>query len=334
MKKVILLLCILLLLGAALYFTQNSSKADKTSVIIEDREFVVENADDIEVITIESTGYPMKHLSRQKDHWLFNNTQKVEPNIMHNMLRVLSKMSINYIPPRATFPKINEGFDQLGLTIKTYNKSGDILTEFIMGGNTQDEDGTYCKRLGFDQVYVMSMRTSVGGLRAFFNQTQEQLRSKVVFDIDHEDIEGIEVMYHKDKQNSFSVSKAGRSFEIETPFNESLKSKEANPKLLDAYFKDFDKVAAEAIRTGHPSMDSIRNFLAFADLKIQLKNNKEISLAFYPDIDLFKPNVNTQKVEQVFDVERHFVFEGSGEVYVVQQRMLHDIFKKPESFFR
>jgi len=334
MKRVIILLSILLLLGAFSFFTLKSSGGDKTSVVLEDREFIVEDSDEINIVTIETPGYPMKHLSRQKNHWLFNNSQKVEPNIMQNMMRVLSKMTINYIPPRTMYPTINDGFERIGLTIKTYDKKGKVLSEFLMGGNTQEEDGTFCKRLGYDQVYVMTMPTSVGGLRAYFNQSQEQLRSKTVFDIKHEDIKEISLEYHKDKQNSFSVTRKGGNMEIAAPFNESLKSEKANPKLLDAYFKDFDKVAAEAIRTGHPSMDSIRNFLAFADLKIRMENDEEISLAFYPDIDLFRSDISTQKVEDVFRVERHFVFDGKGEVYVVQQRMLHDIFKKPDFFFR
>jgi len=334
MKNILLLLLVILLLGGAIFFLTKSPEENKTSITLEDREFIVDDPDKIEVITIEGKAYPLKHFSRQKNHWLFNNRQRVEPNVMSNMLRVLSKMHINYIPPNSYKKKMQNGFDRMGLTIKTFDKHGTVLSEFIMGGNTLAEDGTFCKRLGYDQVYVMSMPTTEGGLRAYFNQTQEQIRSKVVYDIEAKNISSVELNYNKDKQNSFNITRSNGSFNLDLPYDLVNKGENSNVKIVDAYIKNFDKLAAETIRTGHPLMDSIRNFVPYADLIIQMKDGENIELAFYPELDQVHPLYSTQKAEDVRKIERHFVFDNHGEVYVVQQRMLRDIFVTPKYFYR
>ena len=249
------------------------------------------------------------------------------------MLMVLSKMRINYIPPKSSIPSIRKGFKEVGMTIKAFGKKGELLSGFVMGSNTQAEDATYCIKIGAQQPYAMSIPVYDGGLRAYFNQLNENIIDKTVFEIDYNDITSIKIDYKKAESSSFEIEKKNGSFDFSTKDNR-LKNKQINENLISSYFKDFDKLSAEVIRTGHPTMDSIAQFLPFAELEISLKNKAPIQLKFFPIDDLLDERKNTKDVSDVYSVERHIVLDNNGEAYVVQQRMLRDIFRSSDYFFQ
>jgi len=336
MKKTLnLLLILFILLGLYFLFKKGQKDGQAGSIKLEDREFVVKDRSDINVITIKPKGYPLNHLSKSGDKWIYNNKYEADMSIVRNMLNVLTKMRINYIPPQNTLPKIYNGFKEVGIDINVYDKAGNVLSSFILGGNTVKEDATYCMRQGYKQPYAMCMPTTVGGLRAYFNQTAEQLRSKIVFDLEDKKVESVELLYNKDRKNSFSVSQKGGEFVLDAPNYLKNRDKQPNPKMMSAYLKDFDRVGAEAIKTGMPSVDSLRQYTPFANMTINVKNAAPLKLVFYPNQDVLNPKHSTVKAEDVFKEDRHFVFDDTnGEVYIVQQRLLNDIFRTPDYFYR
>ena len=203
MKRTLLLLLLLLFLVAIYFGITKFAQSKDTSIKLEDREFVVDDPSKIDIITVESAAYPMKHFSRQKNNWLLNNKYKVEPNIVKNMLMVLTKMRIHHIPPKNSVSKVKDLMKEIGMTIRTFDKNGNVLSEFVLGGNTQAEDASYCMKIGANQPYAMSIPVYDGGLRSYFNQTHENLITKIVYDFDNQQVTGIEMNYNKSKKSSF-----------------------------------------------------------------------------------------------------------------------------------
>ena len=212
MKQTLILLLVLVSLTAIYFVT--ASKEDNTSIKIEDREFILEEPDEVEVITIESKARPVIHLSKRKDDWYINDRQKANDRIVKNMLSTMNRMSIKYVPAIAENKTAIKRMANHGIDIKAYNSDGKLINEFILGTNTNDEYGTYCMRPGSQQTYVMSIASIQGGIRNYFTQSQEEMRELIVFSYEPNEIRKIKIDYPKSQQDVFSLSREGATYKL------------------------------------------------------------------------------------------------------------------------
>lgn len=330
MKK-ILILSLLSLVLLLVYLFLLKSKSTSQGIEIEDRAFVVEDMNDIDYLTIKNPGYPLMHLQRQDGYWVLNQKYKADPNIVSNMIGVLSKMEIKYIPPRTMLEKILGDLDQVGIEIKTYTKNGEVLSDFIMGSNDNQESATFCVKRGANQAYAMHVSVTEGGLRNYFNMPQREIRDKTFIDITPNDISQLRLDYLKNKSSSFSILKNENKYSV-APLEKFVNRGVANPKTINSYLLEFDGIYAESIRTGEIKSDSIRTRIPFARLDIKLENDKEMFYEFYPMIDLMVDSINTSSVLDLKRVERFFVFDHSEDVFIVQNRKLNNLFKTYDYF--
>jgi len=333
MRNTILLLLLLLLLGGV-YFWLNKSDNDRLdSLSPEDRAFMVESQDDIEVLTIKNPGYPLMHMARQKNgQWILNQKYIADMYVVKNMIGVLENMEIKYIPSKSMIPRIMGELDKIGIEIKAYDANGQLLSDFIMGSNDNKELSTFCVQRGSQQPYAMYVTVAEGGLRNYFNQPQRDLRDKTVIDFDAGRIEKFSIEYFKDRKNSFEIFRKNNSYTLQAleRFNDA--AMDINKKTVRSYVLDQNKVVAEAIRTGEVKTDSIRRLIPFARLNYNLSDRTTAQYDFYPMKDLFLDDVNTQTVNDLKEIERYFVFDAKGDVFIVQHRMVGHIFK-PIAYF-
>ena len=250
------------------------------------------------------------------------------------MTGVLKNMKIKYLPPKTMTDKILSDLEQIGIEIKAYDANGKILSDFIMGANDNKELTTYCVKRGAKQPYAMYVSVAEGGLRNYFNQTQRDLRDKTVFKVKPAEIEQLSINYHKDKRNSFEIQKDQSGYKLEAMEKFNAGSGSANSNTVRSYLLGYDKLIAEAIRTGEIKTDSIKNLIPFATLNYTLNDNTKAEFEFYPMKDLFVEEVNTQTVSDLKEIERYFLFDHRGDVFIVQQRMVDHIFKPLDYFMR
>ncbi|NNE27460.1 MAG: hypothetical protein HKN09_11515 [Saprospiraceae bacterium] len=333
MKRTLILLLVLVAMAMCYYFLVVKKDAQPNSSIqIDDREFVVENEEDIHVITIKSQGYPLVHLSRSEDIWLLNQRYKASENVVDNMLSVLTEMRLNYIPPKSQMEMIQKSIENVGMEIKTYDKDGNILSDFIMAGNTNKEDGTYCIKRDASQPYVMSMPVVEGGLRNYFNMELIAMRDKTMVELDVNKIKLIKVDYPKDITNSYQIRKDGRSYIFEPRGVQFKSSGTFSDNIIQSYVRDFNVLKAEYISTDNPARDTIKNRLAFAEILIQMEDNRQFKMDFFPDQDIYDRTVNTVSIENLGRVDRYFVDTSWGEFYTVQHRLISKWLRTPKHF--
>ena len=331
MRNTLILLLILLSLGAV-YFLMPKGEEKKSSIKMEDRDFVIEDRDDIYTITIESEARPTIHLSRKEGIWLINGKHKAKPNVMSNMTMALSNMAISYIPMKAENVTAHKRIDKFGIGIKAYDKDGEVLTDFILGPNINSEYGTYIIKRGAEQAYVMSLPAQAGGLRGYFNHDVEVLRDLNLLNLEADDIQTVEVTYPKDKINSYKIDKSSGQYKL-TSLQKEYEDKPLNVNVVDAFFKDFKAVNAERLRNGHLYKDSISNTLPFMTVKVDLKDGESYILDTYPFID-FESKYVTRRVKDV--TERHqqwYVNTSWGDFYQIQTMFIKPFMKKVEDFY-
>ena len=116
-------------------------------------------------------------------------------------------MQIDYVPTVAENVNALKRFEYHGIEIKTYDEKGGILTDFVLGTNTNTEYGTYCHKAGSNQTYVMKLPIIEGGLRNYFTHNIDDLRDITLIQTNFRDIKSVQVDYPKDTKNSFKIDK-------------------------------------------------------------------------------------------------------------------------------
>lgn len=330
--KTLIPLAILLILGVVYYMTKDTPQ--DSSISIEDRDFVVENRDDIDIIRIKRPGYPEIHLSKSGGEWILNQRRKASSHIVRNILTVLTRMELDYIPPKTTYSKIMKDIELLGIDVTTYDKAGNVLSDFIVGKNNRVESGTYCLKKGAKQPYVMIVPAVSGGIRNYFTLTDLDLRDKTVMNVKSSDIVELTMDFKKDRKNSFQIKKEGSQYGI-TPLVPSANTSNIsqNQNVLSAYMKNFKGFGAEGITTGKPEMDSIFRKIPGIELAMGMKDGSKRKFSFYPIV--YRPEEDQPEkrtAEDLSRTEKFFMFSDNGESYIVQQRVMNK-FIQPLSYF-
>jgi hypothetical protein len=330
--KTLLPLAILLILGVIYFMTKDAPK--DSSISIDDRDFVVENREDIDIIRIKRPGYPEIHLSKKGEEWFLNQRRKASSHIVRNILTVLTKLELDYIPPNTTYPKIMKDIELLGIDVTTYDKAGNVLSDFIVGKNNNVESGTYCLKKGAKQPYVMILPSVSGGIRNYFTLTDLDLRDKTVMNVKSSDIVELTMDFKKDRKNSFQIIKEGSSYGI-SPLVPTANTSNIsqNQNVLSAYMKNFKGFGAEGIMTGKPEMDSIYRKIPGIELDMSMKNGSKRKFSFYPVV--YRPGEDDPErttAEDMRRTEKFYMFSDDGESYIVQQRVMNK-FIQPLSYF-
>lgn len=328
MKNILLLVLALLILGGIYLYTERS----EDEIVYADRQFAVEDTDEIYVITMERPLHPPIHLSRSKNGWLLNERRKASQHVVNNLLSVLKNVEIDYIPPKAQYHKVMRDIANQGVKVAVYDKKGKVLAEYTVGKNTTSEGGTFYLNKGANQPYVMRVPAVSGGVNVYFTMNTLDFRDMSIMEVKSEQISRVTLDYKRDRRSSFVIENEGDLLKIDPLVKGADSEVKQNEKILQAYLLEYKKIGAEFVRTGDPSMDSLRHIMPFAELKLEMKNGKEIGYSFYPDEQVYDADNIFRTVEDLKTTDRHFVFASDGEVYIIQQRLLKGIFK-PLAYF-
>ena len=332
MKRTILLLLIVVSLGAIYFLTAESSEEEKTTLSVADRDFITTDRSAVGTITIKTKGRPMFHLGKVDEDWYLNNKHKANSNIINNMIGALNVMQIQYIPSKAENQTALGRMDMHGIDIKTYDHSGKLLTDFVLGTNTNTEYGTYFRKSDSHQCYVMEIPARPGGIRNYFTQSYEDLRELTVFSYDHQDITKVEMFYPKDVSSSFKITQKGNQQYLFSHNGESVEH--LNNNIVEAYLKDFIHLQAEWLKNGHVDKDTVSNYTPFAELKIESKNESPFEIDIYSLLDLKDRGVFTRSVNDITPRhEKFYALTSDGDFFRIQQNLITSFLRKVDYFY-
>lgn len=328
----ILLVLFLGLAGGTAWYLTSEKETQKTTLSDWDRKFKVEDTNQIHKIFIAKRQGEQITLERKGDHWIYNGKYKALPNAIDNLMRAFGEVEMNYKPANAAVPNMVSNLATQGVKVELYDKSGEQLKAYYVGGETSDSRGTYMIMEGSEQPYVVHMPTWGGNLRARFNLKGEQWRDKTVLGAEVEDIIFVSVEYPKQKNKSFKLEKKGNEYEVAPFYDATPKiSKPISQGLVEGYLVNFQSVGAEAFETKNPRKDSVTQTIPFSIITLRKTNGEEQKVALFPiyqDI----PDVNPDRIAGTY-VERYFAEVNEEEFMLVQHRVFEKVLWGYEFFF-
>jgi hypothetical protein len=335
MNKTILLVMSLVVISIAAYFLITGSDNSSSIIDIRDRQFSVEEREDIEKIFIAQRNGRQLIFEKMGGQWNIDGKYDAHPNVMENLLDVLCNLRMKYIPPPSSYENIYSAIGRLGIKVEVYGKNNELLKAYQVGGTTSGELGTIFIMDGYQQPYVMEMPNFEGSLRGrFLFDNVDQLRDRTIFDYDQKEIKSITIDYPKDQKSSFKLDLSNEKPEISRLLTDGyLQERQIKDGTVERFLRGFKDLDAEAFENQHELKDSIKNLLPIAKIRLEDFSGGKKEISLHALLDVFNSGINTRVVNIDKRVERYFVDCDWGDFMLAQHLLLSKILWKHEEFF-
>ena len=327
-NKWLLIIFVLLALATGWYFYGKGGATEST--LGWDRNFKVENEDEIYKIFIARRDSITTTLERQGDHWIVNGKYKARPNAMHNILEAVTMLELKYVPAKAAYDNIVREMAARGIKVEVYGKSGKLLKSYYVGGVTADARGTYMMMDGSEQPMVMGLPNMDGQIRTRYDMVGDDWRDRTVFGYQADEIQAVSIEYPTNRNKSFKLRREGNDFVVEPFYENQLRINQPVDKAgVEAFLYNFESLIAENFINDQPNKEELNELLPFAVVSVTDKDRNERKVKFTP-----KYRLNAATGERTTDiVERYYLFVNNGELMLGQHRVFKKIFWAYDAFF-
>jgi len=317
-KNTILFIAFLILAGATAWYFFQGNKTQSSTLKGSDRNFATEDISQINKIFMADRRGRTKTLERQGDHWVYNEKYRASENVMKNLLEVLKKVELQFIPPRSAIDPIVKDLAANGIKVELYDASNQLLKAFYVGGTTPDERGTYMIMEGAEQPYVMELPTMEGGLRVRFDIWGDDFRDKSMFRYNLEDITFVSVEYPNERNKSFKLYAENGKYEVEPFYAITPGSRQEIQKgVAQSYLLGYELLYAESFQNDNKDIPEYLEQIPFANITIQTRDQEETTYRLFPMVSTYATGDIASP-----EIERYYVEVLPEKDYLLAQNQL------------
>jgi len=333
MKKSTLILLILLIAAGAgaWYFTQKK-EADQLHALGWDRNFKVDNVDDIYKIFIVQRSGAKTTLERKGDGWIYNNQFPARQTAVDNIMEIFGTARMQYEPSKTATNVIVESLATIGIKVELFDKNGKKIKGMYVGGSTPQERGTYIILEDAEQPYIAELPMLNGSFRGRLLLTGDEWRDKTVFDYTPEEIDFVSVEYPKQKSKSFKMQRNGGKFDVAPFYDFTQKiNKPVQQANVEAFLIGFERQISETFDNKDEENEKYKEIIPFVNITLRTKSGEETQATLYPKGSLGAGGtVKTDEIERfVAYVTKH----GNQDWMVTQMRNYRRVLWSYDRFF-
>ncbi len=264
-----------------------ASKEDSRDHTYDDYEgsFAIDDVDQVARIVIQNGRRYTVDLNKTANGWIVNGKYKARMSNVELLLNGLHNVDVKYIPPKAAEEHILWDITAHGIQVDVYHKNGDLLKSYFVGGSNSDESGTHVLMNGSSQPFVVHIPAMDGSIRARFELTVDQWRDRHFLNFDPNDVQSIDVEYHRQPSQSFRLEKSGRIYSV-SPLHPELRKYPDNYRkgTSEMFIRDLSNLACESFKNNYPFLDSIRRLQPFSSVRVTFKNDtSQLWINTYPN---------------------------------------------------
>lgn len=329
MKRTNLFIVLFLVLGLATFFLLKDKEETTSTVLGLDRDFKVENTEDIHKVFIAKRTGQTTTLERKGKGWVYNGKYKARPDAMENLLDAVSTVRMKYVPPNAAIDNIVKDLATNGIKVEIYGKNNEKIKAYYVGGTTADERGTHMIMEGAENPYIVELPLMEGGIRVRYDLPELAWRDRAVFQKDVEDIKSVSIEYPKQMNKSFRLERKGNDYSVE-PFYEITQSinRPKTKGMGERFLINFNKIIAEGFENDSPQKDSITQTIPFCTITLEDTDGETRAVTLYP-----KASTDAYGQVQTGEIERYWAEVSNGDFLMVQHRVIERILWAYEFFF-
>lgn len=334
MNKTVLYTVIFIVLAVAIGLFIKGQSGDTFGNSAND--FTINNTDEIHRIFIGDRDNNKVELIKQPNgSWEVNGKYKARQAAIDLLLETATKIDVLYILPDAAKEGVYRELAERGRLVRFFDKNGNKIKGYQVGGIAIDNQGTHAMMEGFEQPYVVHIPIWEGHLMPRYMVSERDWRDRTVFEIPYDKIESVSLEYPNQRIHSFILNQKNKEYTI-TPFYETTTkiNTPINEAAAQQYVTEFKRLVAETIKSDVPSqLRDNKDILPFCVVTVKTTDGTERRVDFYPI-----PNKNTSETEGLSSIlpngipERYFA-TSDKQVYMVQHLVFMKIFSSYASFF-
>lgn len=331
-RYLIAIFMILLIISGGVYYYNSSD----TGIDVSDRQFAVKDSEDIHKVFIAHRDGDSFVLERKKGSWVLDGKYSVFNNAITNLLEVLTRMEIQYIPTNAAVPNIVRDLASLGVKVEVYGKRGEKLRSFYVGGTDPSGRSTYMIVEGKNQPYAMYIPTWEGSLRERFLLKQNDWRDRVVFAYEPQDIQSVQVTYPRAAAAGFVLERSlekPEEFVVEKIIGTSLGDASPLKGAIQNFLIGFEHGGAESIESANKNREAIVEKVPYCIIEITRTNGSLDSLRIWP-YNQVEEKIDFSEEFIAIGPFRYFVEKNGNELFLMQLPKLEKILVSYDYFFR
>ena len=323
MKKNLLYLVVLFLIGLAVYylvFVNGSS-----TLPVNEKNFAVDDTASIGKIFIASMNKKSILLERnQNGQWLVDKKYGVRPETISLLLKTIKQLSIKYPVSKAARNSVLKTIATNNCKVEIYDLQDNLITAYYVGGGTSDFNGTYMKTIDGENPHVVSVPGFHGVLTVRYITDIEQWKSRNIFSLPINQIKEVSVNYQAREDSSFIIEVAGvdsvklYSYKTHVQINPKQLSKER----MGMYLSLFRNINAEGLENSNPGKDSILMNQPFCEIKVTdiHKNIYEATCYYMPVTKVTMQQFSNKGEPMQYDVDHYYATINNGNDFVLIQK--------------
>ncbi len=338
MKNTLLLFIAFLLLGGGTYWLlQKNKETGNSSILPAERNFAVKNTEDIGKIFIVDRSNNKTLLERRGDteEWTFNKKYKARPNAMENLLRAIKEIEMRYQPADAAKDNIIKSIASNGIKVEIYDKKGNKMKSYYIGGAPNSELGTYAIIDGAEQPYVIHIPTFSGNIRFRYNLKGDDWRDRHLFEVPLEKIQEVSVEYPKQKDKSYRIIKRAKGYDV-SPFYDISPTQTGQPNqgAIEHYLIQFEKKQFMGFENAYTQKEVVEKEIPFCKINLKTTDNKEYALLVWPQWD--SPAVDPKSGKELGEVNtsRYFARLNNKDFVSLSHGVVGELFGAYNNFFK
>jgi hypothetical protein len=335
MKKTLLYIVLLGVLIGGLYVVFN--KKD-TGFSEKESNFTIKDTGSIGKIYMVSKKGEEVLLERSADGWMLNKKYRAMASPVNTLLTTFRTQVGKFPAPAVAHDNIVKGLAGNAIKVQVFDRSGGMIREFYVGGETKDYNGSYMLMAGAERPFAVEIPGFPGYLTPRYSTDEMDWRDRSIFLLNKERISRISLQYTDEPLNSFVVnqSKDGK-ITVETDPGIS-QNQTLNERRVELFLGFFQKVYCEGYVTGQSGLretiDTIGK-LAAIDVTTTDGQQKHLDIYWRPldkrSKNLIRKDPNTP---ENYDADRGYaVLSNMPDTMSIQFQAFDKIFRKAYEFY-
>lgn len=336
MPKTIIYLVLLALLGFGVYYFLFS---EKDSFNKKEAGFTTTDTTSIQKIFLADKEGRAVTLERKDNTWYVNNTYPAIPTTVQILLQTLAKQTASYPVPEKMHNNIVQMLAASAVKVELYEKNGDKIKTFYVGGQASNNAGSYMLMEGAQRPYVVQVPGFPGYLTPRYSTDIADWRDRTVFKIPQAQLASASIQYPNEPLNSFII-KQGADGKFTVAVDPVLAhGKQFNERRAIVYSKFFEEVYSEGYINGTVGLDSIiRSVPKRCIIEATAKNGQKQHVEIYwMPINQRSKNqsVSFEGVPNEYDADRFYATINNFKDTVIIQRASFDkFFRRAFEFYQ
>lgn len=332
MKRLIIGIVSLLVLTIITVFV--AKQQGQTTVRDELSDFAVKDTSLIGRVVLQDETKNRVELQRQPSgHWTVNGEHKARPDAINILLTTIRKVNLKSPVSQEGMQTVLKNIISKHTLVEIYDRSGDLVKEYYVGGPTQEHTGTFMLLKNSSRPFITHIEGHHGFLTTRYFTNELEWRHRGVFEYRPDQLQYVEVAYPQTPSRSFRIENNGDDtytvFMAENP----VPGNRIDTLMLDAYLQQYKMVHYESYEETKTEtfLDSVKQSPPIFQITVATKSGEERTVTGFKKP--LKKGYDYEGNEAPFDLERMYIWVDSNEL-LIGQYAIFDKLTKGVYFFK